>query len=305
MNNFATRLDALLASTTTEEEHVALVAEIVEEGLQDQTEASLREDRPQIEEPCPDTSPSPSFEEESEVVQETPEQKTRRLELAKPIVGVISTEKLVHGSMVLQGVCERCVCCGLPLTDAVSLERGMGGRCSSRGYSEDPKQSDEMGAMIELAEYPALVEFLTQKYKPLGVRGLMNGLVRIACLNRKTRVHVVCANAIEMLGYVRLANKLRDALVIGHVLNSKSHPEHLSVWVKRYHYNYKFSRVIGQIPGAFFDRAERGWMISKHPETKKALWKAFVEYYPHEVIKTSKGSVKIPSMDDIKKRGTT
>lgn len=217
-----------------------------------------------------------------------------KADLSSPIIGAISTEKMAHGRMVLNGVCTHCACCGLPLTDAVSVERGMGGICSKKGYSEDPKDNvDDMMALIELSEYPELVEFLVKHYKPLGVRGLMNGLVRIACLNRKEPVHKSCCNAIEYLGYVRLANTLRSGLTIGHIKDSKTHLGCLAVWIKWAHWTRAFSNACKNIPGAFFDRAEKGWIIPKHPASKTALWHALLASYPGEAIKTVNGPVKI------------
>jgi hypothetical protein len=229
---------------------------------------------------------------------ETPAQKLRRLELSKPIVGAISTEKMVHGSMILNGICSNCVCCGMPLTDAVSVQRATGPSCSSKGYAEDPTNPDEMGAMIELAEYPALVDFLTQHYKPLGVRGLMNGLVRIACLNRKTPVHTACCNAVDMLGYDKLASMLRNGLVIGQIKDSKNHPGSHHVWIKRANWTREFGSACGRIPHAFFSRPEKGWIVPKHPASKTALWLALIEHFSHEAIKTDNGPVKIPTMEE-------
>lgn len=230
---------------------------------------------------------------------ETPEQKLRRLELSKPIIGVISTEKMVHGEMILNGVCSQCVRCRLKLTDAVSIERGMGPECSSKGYAEDPKDPDEMGAMIELAQYPALVDFLTQHYKPLGVRGLMNGLVRIAALNRKSPVHGACANAIEMLGYQKLAGALRDALVIMKVTKSAQHPGHLKVWVRGKEYTREWSQdCYRSIPNCFYDRVERGLIVPESKPAKSALWRCMMRHYAGDCAATPTGTVRIPSEEE-------
>lgn len=247
-------------------------------------------------EPAPAAAPAPA---------ETPEQKARRLELSKPIVGVISTEKMVHGTMVLNGICTQCVRCRLKLTDAVSIERGLGPECSSKGYAEDPTNPDEMGAMIELAEFPALVEFLTEHYKPLGVRGLMNGLVRIAALNRKSPVHGACANAIEMLGYQKLAAALRDALVMMKVTRSEQHAGHLKVWVRSAEYTREWSRdCYANIPHCFYDRVERGLIVPDRKECKSALWRCMMRHYAGECAATPTGTVRIPTEDEWKARHT-
>ena len=293
-NSFLAQLDALIAAGSNPEPEPPAM-----EAVQDEAPCS---EPPPPSDPCPESDRIPVVAADVPVTVagpvETPEQKLRRLELSKAVVGAVSTEKMVHGSMVLNGICTHCVCCGMPLTDAVSVQRSIGPDCASRGYAEDPASSDEMGAMIELAEYPILVDFLTQHYKPLGVRGLMNGLVRIACLNRKSPVHTACANAIDYLGYDKLANMLRNGLVIGQVKDSEKHTGHHHVWIKRAHWTREFGRSCGQIPHAFFSRPEKGWIVPKHPASRTALWLALIEHFAHESIKTVSGSVRIPTMEE-------
>jgi hypothetical protein len=263
----------------------------LEKDFDRQERAAIQaESAPEVEAPAVQAAPAAQAE--------TAEQKARRLELSKAIVGAISTEKMVHGTMVLNGIAEKCISCGMPLTDALSIQRCLGPDCAGKGYAEDPIDSDEMGAMIELAEYPALVEFLIEHYKPFGLRGLMNGLVRIAALNRKSPVHPACCNAIEMLGYGRLANTLRNSLVIGQIKDSKLHAGNHHVWIKRASWTREFGRACGAIPRAFFDRVEKGWIVPKHPAARVALWRVLMEHYSHEAIKTNSGPVKIPTLEE-------
>jgi hypothetical protein len=288
--SFADQLDLLIAKANDqipeetsheEEEREAIQAECVE---------------PDPVEPDPDPEP---VELEPVDQKETKEQKARRLDLQKPLVGAISTQKMVHGSMVLNDICVECARCKLKLTDATSVERGMGPECSSKGYAEEVKDSDEIQAMIELSEYPVLVEFLVQHYKPHGVRGLMNGLVRIAALNRKTPAHAACANAIEALGYRRLAATLRDSLAIMWIRESKRHPGHYHVrvrgreWTRAWSYDcYK------NIPHCFFDKVEKGLIVSKHPQAKRALWNQMIKHYGGFCVKTENGTVRIPTEEE-------
>jgi hypothetical protein len=275
-------------------------AESLSEGQADQALALERgferQERAAIQaEGAPELQAAPA----AQAPAETPEQKARRLELSKAVVGAISTEKMVHGSMILNGICTQCVRCRLKLTDAVSIERGMGPECSSKGYAEDPTNPDEMGAMIELAEYPALVDFLTLHYKPLGVRGLMNGLVRIAALNRKSPVHGACANAIEMLGYQKLAGALRDALVVLKITRSEKHAGHLKVWVRGAEWTRDWSQdCYSHVPHSFYDRQERGLIVADRKETKSALWRMMMKHYPHECASTPTGTVRIPTEEE-------
>lgn len=310
-DSFLAQLDALIAKVNDPQaEEAAEEQEVVAETAQaaveaeEETALALEKDfergasppsEPPASEPIPPTDPVPV----ATTPTETPEEKARRLELSKPILGAISTEKMVHGNMILNGICTECVRCKLKLTDAVSVERGMGPECSSKGYAEDPANPDEMGAMIELSEYPALVEFLTQHYKPLGIRGLMNGLVRIAALNRKTPVHAACANAIEALGYKNLAGALRDSLAIMWIKDSEGHPGHYHVRVRGKEWTREWTQdCYRNIPHAFFDKAEKGLIVAKRPETKRALWQQMIRHYAGYCAKTDKGTVRIPTKEE-------
>lgn len=150
-----------------------------------------------------------------------------------PDLRSVTTQKIPHRDMILDGVCEACACCGQPLTDGVSVQRGMGPRCSRKGYAESPSNPDEMAAFICLAEYPELIAFLTKNYKPLGVRGIVNGLVRVGSLNRprgrkqkegNEKLFRACCDAIEALGYPKVAELLRETLVVAWLVKAEDEP---------------------------------------------------------------------------------
>lgn len=139
-----------------------------------------------------------------------------------PDLSSLTVRKIPHKNMILDGVCTNCAHCWQKLTDSVSVQRGIGPDCSKKGYSEDPTDGDEMAAFICLAEFQELVEFLTEHYKPLGIRGLVNGLVRVASLNRphgrgqeegNEKLFAACCDAIEALGHGKMATLLRETLV--------------------------------------------------------------------------------------------
>jgi len=297
-NDFLAQLDALIAAGAADPNgSVPFPHDGSEEAIEADAAADAEtQAEAQAQLPLP-SDPDPASA--TSAPAETPAQKLRRLELSKAVVGAVSTEKMVHGSMILNGICSECVRCRLKLTDAVSIERGMGPECSSKGYAEDPTNPDEMGAMIELAEYPVLVDFLTQHYKPLGVRGLMNGLVRIAALNRKSPVHMACTNAIEMLGYKNLAAALRDALVILKITKSKAHAGHLHVRVLGRAYTREWSQdCYRNIPHVFYDRVEKGLIVADRKEIKAALYQCMMRHYAHECALTPTGTIRIPSVEE-------
>lgn len=180
-----------------------------------------------------------------------------------------------HHTLIFQGVCSHCAHCAMMLTDSVSIERGLGPVCSKRGYLEDPTNPDEIQAMIDLAEYPQLVEFLVAKYKPLGVRGLMNGLVKICSLNRRSPVHPACCDAIESLGFKKLASTLRDSLACIEVKEHDDKTFHL--WVKKSEWNYSWSNDLRAIPGAYMSKQYKGWLVAK--AQKHLLWALMLKHF--------------------------
>lgn len=179
----------------------------------------------------------------------------------------VGTKKASHGRLILDGVCSRCAHCGMKLTDAVSVERGIGPVCSHKGYEEVvPQDTDDMQALILLSEWPELVDHLTENYKPKGIRGLMNGLVRVCSLNRRSPVHKACTDAIEALGYVKLAAALRESLAVVRITKSPSDEGAVEVWVKKGVWNRDYGRELRQIFGQKWDPARKRPVI---PLTRK------------------------------------
>ncbi len=177
--------------------------------------------------------------------------------------------------LVFQGVCSHCAHCALKLTDAVSIERGIGPVCSKRGYFEDPKDPDEVQAMIDLAEFPDLVDYLVKHYKPQGVRGLMNGLVKVCSLNRRSPVHQACCDAVESLGYAKLASTLRESLAVVEIKDHDDKAFHL--WVKKSEWTWAWNNDLRQIPGAYMSRQYKGWLIPK--AQKQVLWAYMIKHF--------------------------
>jgi len=193
--------------------------------------------------------------------------------------------------LVFEGVCTNCAHCGQPLSDSVSIERGIGPICSKKGYSEDPKQSDEIQAMIDLAEFPALMNFVVERYKPLGVRQMMNALVKICSLNRRSPVHPACCDAIESLGYTRLASTLRESLAVVEISDADGHPGSYRVWIKKSDWHWGWTNAMRAIPGAYFSRTLKGTIVPKIH--KRQIWENMLKYYEGLCAKTPNGTIKI------------
>jgi hypothetical protein len=205
--------------------------------------------------------------------------------------------KGMRHKLVFEGVCSHCAHCGQPLTDSESVERGLGPICSKKGYLEEVTPVDDTEAFLALAEYPQLVEYLTAKYKPNGNRALCNGLVRTASLNRRTPVHAACTDAVEALGYKRLASALRESLSVVEIYDapaSSGFNDSVVVWVKKSEWSWEWTRDLRQIPGVVFPRHIKGVVVPS--SRKRELWELVKKHYEGLCCKTKNGAVKIPSM---------
>lgn len=241
-----------------------------------------------------------------------------------PDLSHLTTVKLPHSNLILHGVCDHCAHCGLALTDAESIQRGIGPICYGKGYSEEvDANGDELQAMIDLAEFPELVTFLTEHYKPLGIRGLVNGLVRTASLNRprgqrnfregNEKVFAACCDSIESLGHKKMATLLRNTLAIASIKDSEVHPGCLEIWVKKAEWTWNWSTDCRNfLSGTFFDRKCKAMIVPVfHPDhvgdpqyrrgsqvagktNKSQLWILLQKHYGGLVIKTKDGAAKIP-----------
>jgi Family of unknown function (DUF6011) len=203
---------------------------------------------------------------------------------AYPDLSRLTTKKVAHKEMILDGVCTNCACCGQPLTDSVSVQRGLGPRCSRKGYSEDPVDCEEMDAFICLAEFQELVEFLTEHYKPLGARGLVNGLVRVASLNRprggeqkegNEKLFKACCDAVEALGYPKMANLLRDTLVVAWLNKSDQPGEDGISYLRTKAYRtpgWLWSEVMEKVGGVSWDKKARTYRIPMHEKGSPVIF---------------------------------
>lgn len=194
--------------------------------------------------------------------------------------------------LVFEGVCTHCAHCGQPLTDAPSVERGLGPICSKKGYLDEVEPKDDTEAMLALAEYPQLVDWLVTKYKPKGNRELVNGLTRTASLNRRTPVHMACTDAIDALGYKKLASALRESISVVELYEMPDTPDSYGMWIKKSDFSWSFWNRLKVQDGVHMTRyPKRATIIPKRH--RLTLAKLLIEYYNGLYIKTPTGSFKI------------
>ncbi len=137
----------------------------------------------------------------------------------KPDLSNLTTKKLHHATMIADHCCTACACCGQPLSDGLSCQVGMGPTCRSKGFSQEPLPSDPIDAMILLSAWPELVLFLNKHYAPDGNRGLVNRGSEQKDGNED--LFRACCDAVEALGYPKMANLLRNTLVVAWLDKSK------------------------------------------------------------------------------------
>jgi hypothetical protein len=193
--------------------------------------------------------------------------------------------------LIFEGVCNNCAHCALKLTDADSIQFGMGPICRKRaGVNSPPVNPDEIQAMIDLAEYPSLVEFLTKKYKPQGPKALMNGLVKIASLNRKSPIHTAICDAVDSLGYKQLASVLRESIAVVEVVDHDD--TSFRVWIKKSDFSWNWYNDLRRLGGVFAQKyPKRGTVVPKRH--REQLWNLLNQYYSGLCVKTTKGTFKI------------
>ncbi len=238
-----------------------------------------------------------------------------------PDLSRLTTKKIPHKDMILDDLASSCACCGQPLTDGLSCQRGMGPSCSRKGYSEDPVDGDEMDAFICLSEFQELVEFLTEHYKPLGIRGLVNGLVRVASLNRprgqgknaegNEKLFKACCDAVEALGYVKMAEVLRNSLVVAWLNKSEEPGEDGISYLRTKAYrtpDWLYGEIRSSVGGVDWDRKARTFripmhkvgqpgslVVSKdpHKSNKRVVWEALLKAFEGYVVKIDGRAVPI------------
>jgi hypothetical protein len=196
--------------------------------------------------------------------------------------------------LVYEGVCTHCAHCGQPLTDAESSQRGIGPICSKKGYTDEVEPIDPMEAMLSLSQYPQLVDYLNAKYKPQGNRGLANGLVRTASLNRRTPVHAACTDALDALGYKKLASALRESLAVVEIYDSKAQADAYGVWVKKTDFDWNFYRALTALQGVRMTKYPVKEIVVPKVH-RRALAQMILKYYEGLCVKTKGGAHKISS----------
>ncbi len=235
-----------------------------------------------------------------------------------PDLSNLTVTKVPHRNLILEGISSNCACCNQDLTDAVSIQRGIGPICSRRAYDEDPVDGDEIAAMIHLSPWPELVSFLAEHYKPLGVRGLVNGLVRVASLNRphgkrhsegnEDLFRSIC-NSVEELGYASVAKVLRAALIVAWLVPAEGRDGFFFLKTKLYCTPKWFSGdIVENCSGVSWDEKKKAFVIPVHKPgakddnvaskvsgktNRRVIWETLLKAFEGGALKLDKEIVPI------------
>lgn len=194
-------------------------------------------------------------------------------------------------SVSIHGVCSNCAHCGLSLTDAMSIETGLGPICRKKSnYNGGPDEEggDDTIALALLSQYPEVLLFLVSNCGK-DKSALMKAMVRIASLNRNTQMHRDLTNSIEALGWKRLAAHLRKPFA-GIVIAKLG--ECYSLKILKKYYNYEFWGIMRQFVDYRFNRADRCAVFAM--EEKAKVWHALKLCYPNFIMKTPDGYASVP-----------
>lgn len=185
-------------------------------------------------------------------------------------------------------VASHCCLCGRALVDAVSVEAGIGPECRRRsGYAEAQGPIDTgdvvaaLGVLADDARLPNLPESAIQAWLDGDARKVANVLVhRIAC-DPGTEQALKYANAIDGLGFYKLAARLSDRMAKVRITEEDGE---LTVKTP---YNPEAVDVLRRVPGRRWDREAK---VNRFPSSaRRPLFAALRQAFPGTVAMGPRG----------------
>lgn len=191
-----------------------------------------------------------------------------------------------------------CACCGRPLRDAPSVERGVGPDCAAKYGYADTQGPANWGRVFELTDgFVAVAEL--SSWGGDARKGANVLTHRIAARPDAEEVPALI-ETIAALGFVKLAERLAERLVEANglaVVEARTAPaggvyyalttEHLT--------GAQFDALlveVRRVPGRNFDRATKE---NRFPAASRdALWSALRRALPGATLRTAKGESRIP-----------
>jgi hypothetical protein len=200
---------------------------------------------------------------------------------------------------MLQMTASRCCICYKPLTDAESVEHGIGPVCSHKYYAPDqiPTQEQVQTALglLAVSNLPdgvidAFIKEVNNDH--LNARKGCNVLIYWCSANYENRTEVFkCTSIMRALGYTELADKLE---IDRSVASIKDNGDHFVAFTQM---KGGFERDMTRIPDVKKldgqkKGSKQGWFIPKSQEAYFLTVLGF--YYPNQLACGSKGIFTIP-----------
>lgn len=204
-------------------------------------------------------------------------------------------------------VATHCCACNLPLTDAESVEHGIGPVCSKRYYNPQhiptADQISKALGFMAVSNFPdTLIDECLAAADRNDARQVSNKLVYYASANYDNREEVLkCSNIIRILGYEDLSNKLEQDRTSVIVFDKGTHLE--TYFPDKWEVSKELSRISGteelMVDGALVEdmlgsapptvekvRAKRGKKIGwKVPMAGRAYLECLIGvFFPNELI---------------------
>src|SRR5579885_346066 len=191
-------------------------------------------------------------------------------------------------------VATECCICGLTLTDASSIEFGIGPICRKKYHYEDayPVTPEKVALVRQtMAQHPDIFspEFVAKVEKALTqetTRKAANFIVYVASAEQGMMA-VHCAPLLVHLGYHDLAVRIIERLVPVHIERKNGQIAVASP------YSPDFVTRMHGIQGAYFtkkDKKDKKWMMEDNEAKAKKLFEALKTCYPGLVAVGPKGA---------------
>jgi hypothetical protein len=189
-------------------------------------------------------------------------------------------------------VCTQCACCARDLTDAQSIERGIGPECFGRYYDKCSANADFVGS-VKLAEGAGLIGLLGEFLNRQDARSACNVVVRAISAQWDHPKRLARIELVHALGFTALANRLEErAYGTPGIVTVTERDGQLVVKmraVKGEAFN-DVLRALRSIPTRRWNGRENTFAIEQRP----ALWRALCEFLPGRKLKSTKGDTYIP-----------
>lgn len=183
-----------------------------------------------------------------------------------------------------------CACCGRPLRDSVSVERGVGPDCAKKySYSDAQTEPNWFAASIAVTaaglHQESIGGWLSDAHRASNVL-----IHRVACIQGSSGPQLsYLVAAVHNLGYRTLAEILADRA--GAVRVSHETVGDTKVLVVEARYDPRFTDALRLVPGRRWNQERKANVFPNG--SREALWAAIKASYPKGTIVVGQGRVAV------------